>query len=762
MGRVLAVSALLTTLVPITCLGIAIISRAALVAPPATPILYDRNGAFLAQIGDGADGRVEYGYWPLPARLPERVVAATLALEDRRFASHPGVDPLALGRAAMQNVRAGRRVSGASTIAMQVARMQRPGARTLWAKAVEAGTGLALTLRYGREAVLRHYLRLVPYGNGSHGVAHAARFYLDKPVADLSWAEIALLSAIPQSPTLLNPLRPDGLARAARRGHAMLDELGRQAVIPRGELALAHRQLDELRIGRPPRRPEALHAVLRYGAMRGRGELEPSDPSDPRIVTGLDADLQARTARLARRYLAGWRRDGAEQVAVMVVERRTRRVLAAIGSADYRDRRGGAIDFTRTPRSPGSTLKPFIYGLALERGLLRTSDVLADLPEGASGIGNADGLFLGPMLPRQALANSRNVPATNLVRAAGQGTVFRFFRDLGLHELETPAESFGLSMAIGSLPTSLEALMRAYGTLAEDGMAGDLVWREDGPRRPPRRLLSAETARLVTLFLADPLARLPSFPRYGATEYPFPVALKTGTSQGYRDSWIVAWSGRFTVGIWVGRGDAGTTNGLSGARAPARLAHALLLDLHGARPGDLDDGAFPAPAGRVPVELCVYGGKRSDGHCGQTLTEWVRPDEMPPVEAAATLRRDRAGERLELAMPSAHRAWARGEGFPLAEAAAATAGIRLAVASPEPDTRVWRNPDAPPVANRLALKARVEPRVPQVVWYVDGEPFATADPDVPVFWPMSPGTHRFQVRLPLQEGASPPVRVVVE
>src|SRR5919205_3301726 len=251
-----------------TFLGIAVIygwqvaGRARLEAPAPTPILYDRHGTFLSQIGHetGADRKnpaLDYGYWPIDP-LPDRVVRATLALEDRRFWSHPGVDPLAVARALWQNAR-GQRRSGASTIAMQVARMQRPAARTLWAKAVEAGAAVALTLRYGREALLAHYLRLVPYGNGSHGIGHAARWYLDKPVQDLSWAEIALLSAVPQSPASMNPLRPDGLARAVRRGHRALDELARQKVIGPAEQALAHEQLAAIRLPERPRRPDALH-----------------------------------------------------------------------------------------------------------------------------------------------------------------------------------------------------------------------------------------------------------------------------------------------------------------------------------------------------------------------------------------------------------------------------------------------------------------------------------------------------------------------
>lgn len=722
-------------------LAFAASERAHLVAPHPSLFVTDRNGAFLTQVSMAeareAAARADFGYWPLQ-RLPDRVVRATLALEDRRFHEHPGVDLRALARAAWRNLRGKGRRSGASTIAMQIARMQHPAPRTWMAKLTEGATALALTARYDRQTLLAHYLRLSPYGNGGHGVAHAARFYFDKPVDDLSWAEIALLSAVPQSPTRMNLLKPEGMWRAKARGARALDELARQGVIDAVEHAAARRQLANMLPPPAPRRPDALHAVLHYERMARTGRIAPNSQYDPRIRATLDLALQARARHLARRYVDQWRDAGAEQAAVLVVARDTREVLARVGSLGRG--RAGAFDFVRLSRSPGSTLKPFLYALAFDRGVLKPAEILADQPEGASGIGNADGLFLGPMLPRQALANSRNVPATNLVKRVGLDPTFRFLRDLRLHDMEAPAESFGLSMAIGSLPTRLEDLVRAYSALAEDGMLGELVEAQAQPPRAPRRVMSADTARLVTSMLADPMARLPAFPRYGPTEYPFPVALKTGTSQGWRDAWTIAFSRKVIVGVWVGRGDAGTMRNVSGAAAPARLAHALMTSIHGARPGEIADGAFPAPEGRAPVELCATTGLRNAGHCGQTLTEWLRPDEVPAADVAAS------------APPRAAEARMR----------AAETPARIEIASPEHDTRLWRNPEQPAALNKIALKARVGAGVEQIVWYVDGAPFAVTDPDRTVYWPMRPGAHRFQARPSLSPGASRTVRVVIE
>jgi penicillin-binding protein 1C len=708
-------------------------SRAELISPRPTEIVYDREGVFLTQIAHGESAG--YGYWPLE-RMPERFVAATLALEDRRFYSHGGVDLLAIARAAWNNVaRRGRR-EGASTIAMQVARMQSPGPRGLKRKIIEAATAVALIARHGHEAVLAQYLRLAPYGAETHGVAHAARYYFDKPVEDLSWAETALLAAVPQAPGRMNLARESGLSRASRRAARALDELTRMGALEPAQAALAKAQLAAMKPIAPPRRPETLHLALRYERLAREGRIKAESPYDPRIHASIDLGVEEEVARLARRYLNGFRGAGARQVAVMVAERPSNTIVAEVGSARFGGAGSGAFDFTRVTRSPGSTLKPFVYALALERGALKATDILADVPEGASGVNNADGAFLGPMSPRQALANSRNVPAANLLRRVGIEANFHFLHELGLHDLEAPPESFGVSMAIGSLPTKLENLMRAYAALADDGILGDLVYAREQRRSAPRRVMSIDTARLITSFLSDPQARLPTFPRYGPLEYPFAVAVKTGTSQGYRDAWTLAYSRKFIVGVWLGRADAGTMKELGGAASSARLAHAILVKLHGAKPGDMEAESFPPPPDRRAVDLCL--GRDARENCFETIREWVKPDESAPIAAPAL---SASGAEQEMEAP---------------------AGPVLAIAAPEHNTHIWRNPDQPAALNRLALKlARGTPGA-QIVWYVDGEPFVIAEADQTVFWPLQPGAHRIQARLALRPGASRSVRVMVE
>jgi penicillin-binding protein 1C len=756
--------------------------RARLVSPPATVLLRDRHARFLGEVGaQGPDG--EFGYWPLE-RLPARVAAATLLIEDRRFHRHPGIDPLALARAASQNWKASRRVSGASTLAMQVARMQHPGPRTYARKSLEAVSAVLMTALHGRDAVLRHYLRLVPYGNRIHGIRYAARRYLDKPVEDLSWAEVAFLAAIPQAPARMNPFQPAGRARAVARGERILDLLLDAGELTRDEHALARSQIRVLRVPPAGERPrDALHAILRF-------EEELRDPESRARLAGrtvldttLDLDLQQAAADLARRAVRAWAPQGAGNAALVLVDRATNEVLAWVGSTDYFDAaHAGAIDYVRVPRSPGSTLKPFFYALALERGVLTPATVLDDLDRGPGGIANADELFLGPLLPRAALGNSRNVPAAEVLERIGLDEGYAFLRDLGLHDGRVPARRFGLGLAIGGLSVSLERLVGAYAALAGEGRMGPLVWERDA-RPARRRVLSEDAARQVALFLSDPQARLPSFTRMGALEYPFPAAVKTGTSSRFRDAWTVAFTSRYLVGVWVGDPDFRPMNRLSGFQSAASLVQSLLLRLHAEEAGGLHDLAFAPPRGRAASRLCAMTGRLAAPACPRVAVEWLRPDEEPVDRCRAhvqVLVDARTGGRATARTPRAfveprtyvdlgprYAAWAASAGLPRPPdpggpslVFASLAATRVRVVSPSDGLRLLLDPETPPGLATLALRAVVEPMAAEVVWYVDGRPFEVAAYPYEARWPLARGEHAIQART--RDAASAAVRIRVD
>jgi penicillin-binding protein 1C len=770
-------------------------ARLDLKGPPPSYLLLDRHGAFIAEIAD--EGR-DYGYWPV-RELPPRVVAAALALEDRRFYSHPGVDPLAMARAAYQNVSSGTRVSGASTIAMQVARLLDPGERTYWHKLRESWRALVLTVRYGRDDILAAYLRLVPYGNRIHGIAYAARRYLDKPVEDLSWAEIAFLSAIPQAPSQMNPFREDGRQRAIARGARLLGQLRDNAVLSQAEHELALQQLRDIRFPKIETRSEhSLHAMFKLRQMLAANP--PRGGSEPyRITTTLDLGLQDMVRDQAAAAVSEWRRQGVGNAAVVLLDRESNGVLAWMGSTAYFDQeQAGALDFAQTLRSPGSALKPFIYALAMEQGKITPASILDDLPAASFGVVNADRAFLGPLLPRQALANSRNVPVARLLNEIGLDEGYAFLRELGLHHDEEDAHRYGLGLSIGAMPVTLEHLVQAYSVLANDGRWRSLNWYR-GQENEARQLLSPGTARLVTLHLSDPGARLPSFPRMGSTEYAFPVALKTGTSEGLRDAWTIAYSRRYLIGVWIGHPDARPMHEITGASSAAELARRILDQLHGHERHGQTDLSFPPPDGYTKVAVCALTGKRATAACDPVFEEWFRPGQEPQQEDDAYVRLAvdvrngllaHAGtpsryveRRTFVDLPPRYADWAAQAGLPRPPHEVSTMGrtsalpLRpgkagamvasdaktvLRILAPSDGLNLLRDPSLPAERNTIGFRVEVTPPAGEVLWMVDGKPYQLAAYPYTVRWQLRPGEHLIQARSPLTPEVSAPVHIRVE
>lgn len=764
--------------------------------PPPSYLLLDRHGKFIAELNNEDE---DYGYWPV-AELPPRVVAAALALEDKRFDSHPGVDPLAMGRALYQNITQRKRVSGASTIAMQVSRMLDPGERSYWRKLRESIRALVLTARYGRIEILSAYFRLVPYGNRAHGIAYAARRYLDKPVEDLSWAEIAFLSAIPQAPSHMNPFHEDGRLRAIARGGLLLQQLRNNAVLSETEYELAEKQILDIRFPQLSARPaHSLHAMLKLKQVLAETPHRGAEPY--RVVTTLDIDVQDSVAELAATAIELWRSKGAGNAAVVLLDRASNGVLAWVGSTDYFDRdQAGALDYAQVLRSPGSALKPFIYALAYEQNRITPVTIMDDLPAVSEGIANADRLYLGPLLPRQALANSRNVPAVHLLNEIGLEEGYAYLRELGLHHDEQAARRYGLGLAIGAMPVTLEHLVRAYSILANDGRFRELNWYTDQTGNS-RQLLSTGTARLVTLHLADPSARLPTFPRMGSTEYAFPVALKTGTSEGLRDAWTIAYSRRYLLGVWIGHPDARPMHDITGAGSAAELARQILGMLHGNERHGQTDLSFPRPEGYKRMAVCALTGKRATPACDPVFEEWFKPGQEPLqfddtyIRLAIDLRNGllaHAGTpkqyvelRTFVRLPQRYADWSAQAGFPqppvevsLISNAMTYATRRkpaiqvgeksdselseLRIISPADGSNLLRDPSLPPLRNTIGLRVEVVPQVREVLWVVDGKPYQLAAYPYTVRWPLQAGEHVIQARTPLTREMSAAVHISVE
>jgi penicillin-binding protein 1C len=514
----------------------------------------DRNGRLLRAY-TAADGR-----WRLPLeprQVDQRYLAMLIGFEDRRFYAHYGVDPWAIGRAAWQFARHGRIVSGGSTLTMQVARLLLgEHRRTAGGKIRQAFTALSLERRLSKAEIIRLYLRLAPFGGNLEGVRAASLAYFGKEAGRLSLAEAALLVALPQAPELRRPDRSP--ARAKRARNRVLAQAAASQII---SLQEARRAMGEpvptSRRDFPQLAPHLADAEVQHNKARLVHALT------------LDAGLQANLERLVEEHAAA--QPGRLSAALIAVDHRTGEVLAQVGSPGYLDAdRFGALDMTSAVRSPGSTLKPLIYGLAFEAGLAHPQTLIEDRPVrfGSYVPKNFDQDWHGTVTMRMALAQSLNIPAVKVLDALGPGKLYGRLKQLGASPVLPKGAEPTLAMALGGLGLRLSDLATLYTALARGGEQLALRWRREDrsePRTavPPQRLLTPVAAWYVTDILRH--APAPANARSGQ------IAYKTGTSYGFRDAWAVGYDGRHTVAVWVGRPDGTATPGLAGRTAAAPL-----------------------------------------------------------------------------------------------------------------------------------------------------------------------------------------------
>ena len=513
-------------------------------------IVVDRNGRLLRPF-TLPDGR-----WRLPATTHDvdpRYLAMLIAYEDGRFYDHRGVDARALIRAGAQWLARGHVVSGGSTLTMQVARLIEPRPeRTLAAKLRQIARALEIERAVGKEGVLDRYLTLAPFGGNLEGVRAASLAYFGKEPLRLTIAEAALLVALPQSPEARRPDRSPSAARAAR--DRVLDRVAARGVISADDAAAAKREpVPEARLAFPAL---AAHAAE---------EAVAADPKAKIIRLSIDARLQARLEALLRESVA--RLGPKLSAAMVVIDNATGEIRARIGAADYDDAsRDGAIDMSRSARSPGSALKPFIYALAFEQGLAHPETVLFDRPMryGAYAPQNFNLGYEGTVTARKALQQSLNLPAIELLADVGPATFLARLHGAGA-EIALPKDTpIGLAIGLGGLGVTLTDLARLYAGFARGGEAPALIERLGSPPViEPRRVTDPVAAYYVEEILRG--APPPANALKGR------IAFKTGTSYGFRDALAVGFDRGTTIAVWVGRPDNGPTPGLIGREAAAPI-----------------------------------------------------------------------------------------------------------------------------------------------------------------------------------------------
>lgn len=518
-------------------------------------VVLDRNGRLLRPF------QVSDGRWRMPVELDEvdpTFLSFLAAYEDRRFREHPGVDVRAILRAAGQFVAAGGHiVSGASTLTMQLARLLADAnTRSLGGKLGQARMALALERKMTKDEILRLYLTMAPYGGNLEGVRAASLAYLGKEPGRLTVGEAALLVALPQSPETRRPDRHPEAARAAR--DRVLDRMVGAGLIDTDQAAAARRE--------PV--PDRRRAFPKYAAhLAERVREEAPDRADHHLT--IDRRLQAKLEMLLADRIEGFGRRLSG--AILAVDHATGEVVASVGSPDLLDdRRSGYIDMTRAVRSPGSTLKPLIYGIAFESGLVHPETLIEDRPTAFGGYTptNFDGGYHGTVSVRTALQLSLNVPAVQLLDAEGPAKLAARMRRAGVRPVLPDLSAPNLAVGLGGVGVTLRDLAALYAAIARGGRPVALTDRIDSPTPPLPRTAQRVLSEKAAWYVGDILAGAP--PPAGAAQTD-EIAFKTGTSYGYRDAWAVGFDGKTVIAVWIGRPDAVPITGLTGITAAAPI-----------------------------------------------------------------------------------------------------------------------------------------------------------------------------------------------
>jgi penicillin-binding protein 1C len=589
-------------------------------------LVVDRDGKLLRPYA------TPEGRWRLPAtreNVDPRFLELLLAYEDKRFSTHHGVDPLALGRALVQLITQGRIVSGASTISMQVARLLEPrGARSFKAKLRQILRAIEIERALLKDEILALYLSLAPYGGNLEGVRAASLAYFGKEPRRLTLGEAAMLVGLPQSPEQRRPDRSTAAARNAR--DRVLDRAAAAGIVPFDEVERAKREsVPEGRKPMPILAPHAADAAVAAAPERSVHRLT------------IDAALQRNLEELARERARALGPD--MSVAILAVDHATGEVLARVASADYFDvRRAGQVDMTAAVRSPGSTLKPFIYGLGFEDGLIHPDTLIDDRPVRFGGYApeNFDLNFQGTVTVRRALQLSLNVPAVAVLDKVGASRFATRLKQAGGSLVLPAGEVPGLAMGLGGVGVTLNDLVTLYAGLARLGTTVPLTQRTASGEEAPmaRRLLDPIAAWYVgNVLLGSPPPENAAGGR---------IAFKTGTSYGYRDAWAVGFDGKRTIGVWIGRPDGAPVPGLVG-----RVAAAPILFDAFARTGKLPAplpaaprGALVAAAGKLPPPLKRFRAGMLAGEASQLRIMF------PPNHARLELASDGSGKRDPIAL----------------------------------------------------------------------------------------------------------------
>jgi 1A family penicillin-binding protein len=768
-------------------------------AAPDTTKIYDRNGRLLYEILDPRAGRRTH----VPLNdIPLSLREAAIAVEDSNFYENPGIDPVGIARAAIQDLRARRIVAGGSTITQQLARdvllsKEERDSRTLTRKLREAFLALRMTRTYSKNQILDMYLNNVYFGNLSYGVEAAAQTYFDKPARDLDLAQSALLAGLIQSPALYNPLVDLDAAKA--RQQVVLGLMVKNGFVTEAQAQLAETEPLHFASSTPASTLRAPHFVTyvrnlleeRYGA-------EQVNHGGLRVVTTLDLDLQDQAQTIIQEQLAELQRQTLEgapdynvhDAALVAIDPSNGQILAMVGSANYFDQSiDGAVNVALADRQPGSAIKPVTYATAFAQDLTPAS-VFSDVPttfitkEGqAYQPQNYDLTWHGPISLRQALATSSNMAAVKVLDHVGIPAMIDTAKRLGISTFND-SERFGLAITLGGGEVKLLELTAAYAAFANSGARVDPVpilsvngqpWQTDNHSE---QAVSPQVAYLITNILSDDAARIPAFGEDSVLKLARPAAAKTGTTTDFRDNWTVGYTPDLAVGVWVGNADNTPMYKISGITGAGPIWHDFMEQAERGKP-ILD---FARPSGIVNVAVCATSGLLPTPDCPRVRDEVFIDGTQPTrlddtyrpiaIDAASGLlwANGCRGARIEYVyhiLPPDALDWGRKQGIPqppemnclghVANSGIQIAGedngesdiatSKLVVTSPAPNSIFTLSPQIPLNLQRIDISARLGatdvPR--QVELHVDGQTIATfASPPYRALWQLAVGDHTIQ------------------
>jgi penicillin-binding protein 1C len=710
-----------------------------LILPPERSRLYprdfnsleicDRNGELLREV-------LSFDYktsvWVPLERISSWMILATILREDKRFFFHPGVDICALFRAACNNMRKGRIVSGGSTITMQVAKMAlRLKNRNLFNKILEMIYALKLEFHLSKAEIIQIYLNRIPYGNQNYGVEAAAWFYFRKRASQLSLGESSALSLIPKAPSILNPYTAEKEIIHARE--SLLRHMSERGFVD--DITCHIAMYEPLNLVDTDFNFEAPHFVD-YILAQQNGERRGA----VRIITSIDLLLQRDLQKLLATTLGSMKDYNVTQGAIIVMDNSTGEILAMVGSRNYFEGEDGQVNGTVAPRQPGSSIKPFLYALALQSGM-RLSDILPDtliefpLSDGTCfAPRNYGEKYHGPTRMREALASSFNVPAVYLVERLGVSRFYELLKRLGFDFLEKGAHHYGLSLSLGAGEVSLLQLVNAYRVFAaEGGLSGIHGVRAAYDRQGEKitlsesqieRLFSTEVAYLITNMLSDNAARFKAFDVDNALRMPFECAAKTGTSKDYRDNWCVGYTTEYTVGVWVGNFSGAPMKGISGISGAAPIFRSVMLELH----REKNPKGFRRPATLIQRQICARSGKI----CGPACTNIIEETFIAGSEPEDTC--------------DLHRLTGESPGQIVREfPAKGTASPGITILAPLEGDIYKVDPHVSKESQCIIFRISAASDIPRVVMKIDGKPLITQGLPLEYFWPPLPGTHLLQV-----------------